>query len=290
MLPFRNSFAFKGRPACNGAVLRFFSDLDLENVQDELPFYSFDIREASRASLENLEKFTATRFDVDAIREWADDHKNNDRVRRFLVQLLATPHQVDGFPKYILESTGGKSRSSAAQDALATKLPALMASAIEDHVRARLGVQGLNSTAPQESKPGETVSIGKGAIETTAEEMSAFYSVRGIISGSGRDGSKVVFKDFSNWFNLSYERDGNWFMRLYFNDESAKTVLFRLPIKIASERVGTTPVEARGHHTQVTVSGPDDLTTLNKLILEAFDSAASGRRSEPSDVGVPTAA
>ena len=273
----------------NGAVLRFFSDLDLENVQDELPFFTFDIRDANRAALENLEKFTATRFDVDAIREWADDHKNNDRVRRFLVQLLGSPHQAEGFPKYILESTGGKSRSSSAQEALAAKLPTLMASAIEEHVRARLG-QGPTQSATPDGKPGELTGSGKPAIESTPDELSAFYGVRGIISGSGRDGGKVVYKDFPNWFNVSYEREGNWFMRLYFNDKDTKAVLFRLPIKVATEISGSTPVEAKGQHTQVIIAGPDDLTALTKLIIESFDGATSGRRSDQVDAGEPTAA
>jgi hypothetical protein len=257
----------------NGIVYRFFTDLVRENMQDDEPFLVFDCRTSTEPQLDVLEMFTPARFDVGVIREWADDHKNNQTVRTFLTRVISEPQSSPEFAKFVLDRTYDGVKSKSVVETFNQKLPALMKEALDGLIRDRLGLGQVPST----SVPSDGAPKSDSAAATTPEEMSAFAAVKGVIAGSGRDPSAVVFKDYPKWFNISHKRVGNWFIRLYFND-APRVLLIRLPLARCVEILGSADgLEARGSGTAISMMQDQDVAVFAKAIGEAFDLCVSGR-------------
>jgi len=257
----------------NGVVYRFFTDLARENVQDDEPFYTFDCRTASKADFEILEKFSPAQFDVAAIRDWADDHKNNQKVRRFLTKILTEPHASVEFVKFVLEMTYDGVKSKNVVESFSLKFPSLMRETLDSIIKNRLGLGGLGEAL----KSTEVRENDSATIATSDEELHAYHTIRGILAGAGKDVSEVRYKDYPKWFNVSYRRDGNWFIRLYFND-SPKTMLVRIPLAKCHQVYGSSDrIHQRSAGTAIELDDSIDLAGFARVIFEAFDSCLSGK-------------
>jgi hypothetical protein len=261
----------------NGVVFRFFSDIDVDNVQDKDPFYVFDARTAAKSDFEILEMFSPSRFDVEVIRTWADEHKNNLKVRDFLQSILTEPANNVDFVKFVLDQTDGGFKSKSVVESFSAKLPRLMKEAHDACIKVRLGLGDMEPGA-QRAEP-----RAADAVVTTVEELNVFSAIRGLLVGAGKDATGVLYKDFPKWFNVSHRRGGNWFIRLYFND-NPRTMLVRLPFASSTAVMGTTDkMWQRAAGTVVQLDDDLDVAPWAKLIFEAFEQCVSGKQEGEGD-------
>jgi hypothetical protein len=258
----------------NGVLYRFFTDLSHENIQDEEPFWVFDIRNAKKQDFETLEMFAPPKIDVGAIRAWGDDHKSNVKVREFLKTILSNPEKSSEFVKFVLDQTYDGVKSKSVVEALTSKISNLMREAIDGCIKERLGLM------PSQNQVADNGSSQPDDINTTVEELSAFATIKGVLSGAGRDTSALRFKDYSNWMNVSYKRNGNWFIRLYFN-ETPKFITVRLPVDRIKTLVGDSlEIQQRSSGASIPLSDPAEIDRFAKLICEAYDQCMAGKMAD----------
>ena len=68
----------------NGLEFRFFSDLELQNVMDDEPFLTLDLRNLDESLLHVLEQFSRTRFEKNTAIQAARTARDRHNIRRVL--------------------------------------------------------------------------------------------------------------------------------------------------------------------------------------------------------------
>ena len=79
--------------ACSPMVLHiaFFSDLEKQNIMDGKPFLEFDLLDIQEPLVEELEKFTKAKFDVDTLVNTASDLKYTREIKHLLAEEYDSP-------------------------------------------------------------------------------------------------------------------------------------------------------------------------------------------------------
>ena len=75
----------------NGHLYRFYTDLDESNLMDSDPFLEIDLFDIKPVLVDELERFTKSRFNVDKALAAAHNLKYSKAIRQFLMELLESP-------------------------------------------------------------------------------------------------------------------------------------------------------------------------------------------------------
>lgn len=256
----------------NGIVYRFFTDLEKANIQDSDPFFVFDCSNPSDSDLTALELFSAHKFDVKQIHDWASENQFSNRAKTFISKLVSRPDETDGFAHYVLEHIYDGQRSQKVVQRLNEQLQAIMSEVLSEEIRSR-----FSSVKKQtESEMNES------GIVTTPEEIAAFNTIRALLVGIGHKSADIVYKDLRNWMNISYRKGGAWFCRLFFNDKPIG-ILFRQPLTEIQKYVtdGFVAV-SKGKNTFVEIS-PEDTVKLSEVIKYSFESFIKSDETQSSE-------
>ena len=167
----------------NGAIYEFFTDVDVENVMDDTPFWTIDLRdELSDDKIATLNHFTKNAFDVDAITDVAEELKYVDSMKATLqkqlqgpgdelVRLLAPPRaRLDKFRPYAKRAIEELFRG--VRESMIAGEPSIFTT--------------VESSDPKEPR--------RAGVETTEEERQAFAIVKTVLSDT-IDGSRLSMND-----------------------------------------------------------------------------------------------
>ena len=167
----------------NGAVYEFFTDVDIENMMDDTPFWTIDLRdELDDDKITTLNHFTKNVFDVDAIKNIAEELKYVDAMKATLqkqlqgpgdelVRLLAPPHaRLEKFRPYAKRAIEEIFRG--VRESMIAGAPSIF-------------------TAVESSEPEQTRRAG---VETTDEEREAFEIVKTVLQDT-IDGTRLSMND-----------------------------------------------------------------------------------------------
>lgn len=86
----------------DGALYRFYSDLEKSNVMDIKPFFEFSLLDIQESLVDELKRFTKSAFDLHAIRRVAIDLKYTKEIKQILVAQLKAP--TEEFVQFFLSS------------------------------------------------------------------------------------------------------------------------------------------------------------------------------------------
>ena len=86
----------------DGALYRFYTDLEKSNVMDMKPFLEFNLFDIQESLVGELKRFTKSAFDLNAIRMVAIDLKYTKKIQRTLVAQLEAP--TEEFVQFFLSS------------------------------------------------------------------------------------------------------------------------------------------------------------------------------------------
>ena len=86
----------------DGALYRFYTDLEKSNVMDMKPFLEFNLLDIQYPLVNELERFTKPDFNLDAIRIAAGDLKYTKKIKQTLVAQLEAP--TEEFVQFFLSS------------------------------------------------------------------------------------------------------------------------------------------------------------------------------------------
>jgi len=199
----------------NGRHYRFYTDLEEQNKLDQTPFFSFDVKELNASSLNELQKFVKSNFDVEGILRNAEKLKYVSLVKEVVSREIESPS--DGLVKLIASEVydGRVTASVREQISAATKLA--FREVIRDAVKNRLS-SALESTSEAEpSSPPEAQSDPSPGIVTTEDEIQGMLTVRAIVSSS-IDPERVNLRDSKSYCAVLLDDNNRRpICRLHFN-------------------------------------------------------------------------
>ena len=230
----------------DGAIYRFYSDIDEQNKMDARPFLEINMLDVDGIDVDELKRFTKSSFDLDQILSTAKDLKYTREVLRLLTAEWTDPSEafVRHFAAQVYE--GVKTKAVIEQFTRATKkaLHQFVAKRISDKlksaaaarapgVRTTSGVAGprggsepgrWSAAAPTETAAEETAgpSGTDTGIVTTEEEWQAFYAVTAILSEEVSP-NRVVIRDGKSLCAILLDNTNRQpICRLYFNKAQKK--------------------------------------------------------------------
>ena len=95
----------------DGALYRFYTDLERSNIMDNKPFLEFNMLDIQDPLVNELERFTKPDFNLDAIRIAAGDLKYTKKIQQTLVAQLEAP--TEEFVQFFLPSVYSGERTPA---------------------------------------------------------------------------------------------------------------------------------------------------------------------------------
>jgi hypothetical protein len=187
----------------NGIRYRFYTDLEEANKMDEKPFLEFDLTELKDAHIEELKKFHKSYYDPEKIFTTASDLKFMNELRSLLNTELRDPSEK--FVRYLAGNIykGRITERIVIQftDLVKRSFHQLLSDMVTERLKAALHKEATEAKeqADQQAVNKAAADLAKErAVETTPEEMEAYFIIKSILHPVGL-GARVSLKD-----NLSY--------------------------------------------------------------------------------------
>ena len=199
----------------NGITYHFFTDLVEPNKMDEKPFLDFSIHDVSDAMLKEIKKFSKTQFDLESILSNASDLKYSGEIKAMLSQEFKEP-SID-FVKYFAQRIYPGKVTAKVQDQftelMKRSLAGFISQKVNERLKTALGVNGGNGVEEtpknidenQESESNEqdtsTEETKESKINTTSEEMQAYFLVQGILRKHIAP-DRIAHRDTQSYFGV----------------------------------------------------------------------------------------
>ena len=211
----------------NGIMFRFYTDLAEPNKMDDKPFFEFKIDDIKDAQIEKLKEFHKDFYNLDGILTSATELKLLSELRTMIVKEISEPS--DDFTRHfakaindsivttkVLEQFRGlvkKSFSQYINDAISERLKSALAT--EQQKADQLHKEELTTTDTDKNK-----------IQTTPEEMEAFYIIRAIVCAKVKV-ERVVDRDQQSYFGILLDDNNRKpICRLHFNSKKKSVSFF----------------------------------------------------------------
>ncbi|RKH67803.1 type I restriction enzyme HsdR N-terminal domain-containing protein [Corallococcus llansteffanensis] len=255
----------------DGCHYLFFGDLENPNVMDPEPFFTFSL-EDSKADWAKvakfLSKFSRESFNATTLITDAENSRYRQSMIDKLSAVLKAPGENEGFLKWLTEDIYKGKRTTAvmerlaevAKEAIEPTLLRVMGDDFLNKLKERIqrlnegteppaAVEGPNVVKADSARPFETEprapgdDKGRATVETTEEELAFFAVVRDICGKNGHPADDILYRDTSNYFNVSFKRPTKWFVR-FFGNGKRKSIVTWIPVEEAKTLAAGFEVEA----------------------------------------------
>jgi hypothetical protein len=219
----------------NGLEYHFFTDLDEQNKMDPTPFFTFNLLGYDEAQITELQRFTKSQFDMEAIFSRADEMKRSSTVKCLLESYISDPNE--NFVKCVLTDLQYKnhrtqqvliSYASIIKDAFCQlvkdRVGTILRDALKQNQQGVEGIDGLIASSRTNDVPDTDLPVtGRDeGIITTPEEIEGYAIVKGIareVIPAGR----VFMRDAKNYCAIILDnKNYKPIVRLYFNNLANK--------------------------------------------------------------------
>jgi hypothetical protein len=255
----------------DGCHYLFFGDLENPNVMDPEPFFTFSLEDtkADWAKVAKfLSKFSRESFNATTLITDAENSRYRQSMIDKLSAVLKAPGENEGFLRWLTEDIYKGKRTTAvmerlaevAKEAIEPTLLRVMGDDFLNKLKERIQrlnegsepaavPEGANVVRADSAKPFEAEPRASGdekgrvAIETTEEELAFFAVVRDICGKNGHSVEDILYRDTSNYFNVSFKRPTKWFVR-FFGNGKRKSIATWVPVDEAKTIAAGFEVEA----------------------------------------------
>lgn len=189
----------------NGIVYRFYTDLVEANKMDEKPFFEFRIDDIKDIQIEKLKEFHKGYFNLDSIINTASELKFMSELRNIIVKEISEPS--DEFTRYFAKTVSPTNVTPKVLELFRGLLKRSFQQYINDAINERLKSAMATDQQKQEliDKEDEmataTTSVDENKIQTTADELEAFYIVRAILCVK-YNVNRIVHRDQQSYFGV----------------------------------------------------------------------------------------
>jgi len=243
----------------NGILYRFYTDLETPNKMDEKPFLEINLSDLRPTQIEELKKFHKAYFDIDNILSSASELKYTGELKAVLNAEFANPSPE--FVKHMAKQVYDGMITPKILDQFTTLVRRSVASLISDTISDRLKTALKTETAEATSETGETTAEvenkkGSGKIDTTNEEMEAYFVVKSILRPHVSC-ERITYRDAQTYFAIFLDDNNRKTVcRLYLNSETNKQIAF----------VGEDKKETRFKITSI-----DDIYNYSEQLISSID-------------------
>ena len=164
----------------DGALYRFYTDLEKSNVMDIKPFFVFNLLDIQESLIDELKRFTKSAFDLDAIRRVAIDLKYTKEIKQLLVEQLETP--TEEFVQFFLSSVYSGTRTETVVQQFPSIVKRAMNEFLRDQIDQRLQSGANNGETSEESAEVEELAgstVDK--VETYSKHQTSKSKGKGLI-------------------------------------------------------------------------------------------------------------
>jgi hypothetical protein len=181
----------------NGQQYWFYSDLDAQNKMDQRPFFRFDLLDYRPSHIAELSKFTSDQFDLEQILATASNLKYSSAIQQEFAKELEEPS--DEIIKIFATRVYDGHFTKKVRDEFRSIVSNAFKEAIRELVSKRL-TSALEATNERPAGESQVINVDTdGAlVETTAEEIEAFYIVKSIMRKVVK-GDRVVMRDAKSY-------------------------------------------------------------------------------------------
>lgn len=240
----------------NGIIYKFYTDLDMPNKMDDAPFLTIDLLNIRDSDIAELKKFEKNNFDIKNIINTASDLKYCGLIKQFLKNEFSEPS--DTFTKLILSAGIYSGRFT--QNIIDKFKPIIKKSIgqyinelVNDKIKNALNIESSdapNGEVIEELPESEEID----AINTTEEELQAYYIVKSILYNSV-DLGRITYKDTVNYFNVLLDgKVTRWICRIYLK-ENVKYVI------VPNEK----------EHVKYTIKNVEDIYKLSDILKKRIE-------------------
>lgn len=214
----------------NGIIYRFYSDLESTNVMDTKPFFEFDITQITDNQVEELRRFSKQHFDLTQILDAAAELRYAKAIRELFLKEVQEPG--DDFSKYfaskVFEGKITQAKLEYFSKIVKKTLNVTVSEMVATRLKNALARESELSKAEIEPIMAQQLEAPKQDIETTVEEMEAFYMVKSIVR-SKIDINRVFYRDAKGHFSiLADDNNRKPIARFYLNGSKKKIGIFDL--------------------------------------------------------------
>lgn len=229
----------------NGLKYRIFTDLEAPNKMDSKPFFEFDLLDYRDHDIEELKKFSKATFDLQDILNTASELKYTKEIQRILgVQLLNpsedfvrffTAQVYEGRMTQAIREQFAQTTRRAFRQFVNERITERLQSAISADAQVLMPVEQLPPAVDAEA------AVGRPAVETTSDELEAFYTIKAILHADVSS-NRVVLRDVQSYCGILLDNNNRKpLCRLYLTGTRKSIGLFdtgdRKEVREVIERV-----------------------------------------------------
>lgn len=237
----------------DGAIYRFFTDLDDENKMDLRPFLTIDLRRLRDRDITEISKFSRDVIDVDSIISSAEGLKYTQLIKEWFTSILETPS--DDFVRFILSQVYNGVKTQNVIDKFKPTVKKSLNQFITDAVNNKIQT-ALNKDVEMKDDPADEEQLPQKKereIETTMEELESYAIVKSML----RDivpPNRIAYRDTLSYFGILLDDNNRkWICRMHLGGSKKY-------IEIAGD--GKTPIR---HN----IESLDDLYKYKDFLTEA---------------------
>jgi hypothetical protein len=195
----------------NGIEYEFYSDLEKENIMDDVPFLKFNILSISQNDINELSKIQKDNFNIDEIVSSASNLKYSNKLYDYILEEFKTPS--DEFIKFIVSRFYDGRVTSKVIDKFKSIFNKTIDSYINNIISKRLNLSSLNIIENEYDS-----NIPK--INTTLEEVEAYTIIKTLLSYTISP-DRISYRDAQSYMAIILDNNNRkTICRLYFNSNN----------------------------------------------------------------------
>ena len=208
----------------NGHQYKFFTDLEQDNVMDDMPYMEFDVENPSLDLIPKLQELRKERFNDEKAVRIAEQLKYTGQFKQLLASQMDAPEE--DFVRFFAQRVWSGKINQSVKDKLTPLLKEAFKQFVEDKISARLKKaaedEEHDKAAVDEESVEEQEDASADGVETTADEMMGFQIIKAV-AAAVVDPDRVVMRDNRSYCAILLD-DSNrkTIVRFYFKKSSLK--------------------------------------------------------------------
>jgi hypothetical protein len=258
----------------NGQIWKFFTDLKLENVMDDKPFFVVDFLDLKDSDIEELARFSYDHIQTESIRTFAEDQAY---LAKFKEVIQTSLRELDpDFVKFVITKASPNLRmTQKIVDSMTPLVKRAVAEAMTGMVVNSLNLPPESSIVENEieavlhHEDDDIVDPCNSKIVTTKDERRLFEVAKTLLKIRLAD-TELVAKDTESYFAILFQGKNNRWLIRYNSNKKRPTIQFTVPLteqyRLEIERAGLEL--SSGDH--IYLDSPDDLLRVSGLLFDCF--------------------
>lgn len=198
----------------NGITYKFFTDLEATNKMDEKPFFEFEITDLNDVVITELKKLAKHNFNIDEIVAGAGELKYTRQIKKHFAQELEKPSDeiVKFFASKIFDGPLTPARREYFTSIVKRAFTQFIHEKINDRLKSVMAGEIEVESAPVPEAPNRA-----DLIDTTADELEAFYIIKSLLRDLV-DPKRIIQRDTQSYFGILLDDNNRKpLARLHFN-------------------------------------------------------------------------